>query len=62
MATAGLYQTSGDRLHDVGLPLGSFPPRLDVAGNSVRGQLVAAELAHSLGLDVFVSQAESRSR
>jgi glutaminase len=75
MATAGLYETSGDWLYDVGLPgksgigggivtvapgkggLGTFAPRLDAAGNSVRGQLVAAELSHSLGLDLFVSKA-----
>lgn len=80
MATAGLYETSGDWLYDVGLPgksgigggvvtvapgkggLGSFSPRLDGAGNSVRGQLVAADLSHSLGLDVFVSEPESRPR
>ena len=76
MATAGLYETSGDWLYDVGLPgksgigggivtvapgkggLGTFAPRLDAAGNSVRGQLVAADLSHSLGLDLFVSRAE----
>ena len=76
MATAGLYETSGDWLYDVGLPgksgigggivtvapgkggIGTFAPRLDAAGNSVRGQLVAAELSHELGLDLFVSQAE----
>jgi glutaminase len=75
MATAGLYETSGDWLYDVGLPgksgigggivtvapgkggLGTFAPRLDAAGNSVRGQLLATELSHSLGLDLFVSQA-----
>ena len=80
MATAGLYETSGDWLYEVGLPgksgigggivtvapgkggLGTFSPRLDDAGNSVRGQLVAAELSHSLGLDVFVSEPEARPR
>ena len=59
MATAGLYETSGDWLYDVGLPgksgigggivtvspgkggLGTFAPRLDDAGNSVKGQLAA---------------------
>lgn len=35
--------------------LGTFAPRLDVAGNSVRGQLAAAFLSHQLGLDLFVS-------
>ncbi len=59
MTTAGLYETSGDWLYDVGLPgksgigggivtvapgkggLGTFAPRLDEAGNSVKGQLAA---------------------
>jgi glutaminase len=54
MATAGLYETSGDWLFDIGLPgksgigggivtvspgkggLGTFAPRLDRAGNSVK--------------------------
>ena len=71
MAIAGLYETSGDWLLDVGLPgksgigggivtvspgkggLGTFAPPLDVAGNSVRGQLVARRLAGELGLDIF---------
>jgi glutaminase len=35
--------------------LGTFSPRLDAAGNSVRGQLVTKELSHALGLDLFVS-------
>ncbi len=73
MTTAGLYETSGDWLHDVGLPgksgiaggmvtvspgkgaLGTFAPRLDAAGNSVRGQRAAAFLSRSLGLDLFAS-------
>jgi glutaminase len=73
MATAGLYETSGDWLYDVGLPgksgvgggivtvapgkgaLGTFGPRLDPAGNSVKGQLAAAFLSRRLGLDVFLS-------
>jgi glutaminase len=73
MTTAGLYETSGDWLVDVGLPgksgigggivtvspgkgaLGTFSPRLDPAGNSVRGQVVAADLARTLGLDLFAS-------
>ena len=73
MASAGLYETSGDWLYDVGLPgksgigggivtvspgkggLGTFGPRLDKAGNSVKGQLVAAFLANRLGLDLFAS-------
>jgi glutaminase len=74
MASAGLYETSGDWLYDVGLPgksgigggivtvspgkggLGTFAPRLDDAGNSVRGQAVAQFLAAGLGLDLFVSE------
>jgi glutaminase len=74
MATAGLYENSGDWLYEIGLPgksgigggivavspgkggLGTFSPRLDEAGNSVRGQLVARQLSHGLGLDLFASQ------
>ncbi|GAA1123648.1 glutaminase A [Kribbella jejuensis] len=74
MAIAGLYETSGDWLLDVGVPgksgigggivtvspgkgaLGTFAPRLDRAGNSVRGQLVAEFLARELGLDLLASQ------
>jgi glutaminase len=76
MATAGLYETSGDWLYDVGLPgksgigggivtvspgkggLGVFAPRLDGAGNSVKGQLVARYLSNRLGLSLFASKAE----
>ena len=71
MAVAGLYETSGDWLLDVGLPgksgigggivtvspgrgsLGTFAPPLDAAGNSVKGQRVARQLAGELGLDIF---------
>lgn len=74
MATAGLYETSGQWLYDVGMPgksgigggivtvapgkggLGTFAPRLDAAGNSVRGQRVAAFMARRLGLDLFASE------
>ena len=74
MTTAGLYETSGDWLYDVGLPgksgigggivtvapgkggLGTFAPRLDEAGNSVKGQLAARLLAKALGLDLFLSE------
>jgi len=74
MTTAGLYESSGDWLYDVGLPgksgigggiitvspgkggMAVFSPRLDRAGNSVRGQLVSAHLSHALGLDLFASQ------
>jgi glutaminase len=77
MTTAGLYETSGDWLYDVGLPgksgigggivtvaagkggLGTFAPRLDEAGNSVKGRLAAEFLSHSLGLDLFVSKPET---
>jgi glutaminase len=76
MATAGLYETSGDWLYDVGLPgksgigggivtvspgkggFGAFAPRLDEAGNSVKGQLAARYLSVRLGLSLFASQAE----
>ncbi|MFF1876322.1 glutaminase A [Leifsonia sp. NPDC058230] len=37
--------------------LGTFSPRLDAAGNSVRGQRAARYLSHALGLDVFASKA-----
>ena len=74
MTTAGLYETSGDWLYDIGLPgksgigggivtvapgkggLGTFAPRLDKAGNSVKRQLAARFLSRRLGLDVFVSR------
>jgi glutaminase len=77
MATAGLYETSGDWLFDIGVPgksgigggivavspgkggLGTFAPPLDVAGNSVKGQLVAKFLAGCLGMDLFVSKPEA---
>ncbi len=73
MATAGLYDTSGDWLFDVGMPgksgvgggivcvspgkggLGTFAPRLDAAGNSVKGQLAARFLAEQLGFSLFAS-------
>jgi glutaminase len=38
--------------------LGTFAPRLDEAGNSVKGRLVAQFLSQQLGMDLFVSQAE----
>ncbi|MEU4602634.1 glutaminase A [Kribbella sp. NPDC023972] len=74
MTIAGLYETSGDWLIDVGVPgksgigggvvtvspgkgaLGTFAPRLDRAGNSVKGQLAAQFLARRLGLDLLASQ------
>ena len=77
MATAGLYETSGDWLYEIGVPgksgigggivavspgkggLGTFAPPLDKAGNSVKGQLVAKFLSQRLGMDLFVSKAET---
>ena len=74
MATAGLYETSGDWLWDVGLPgksgisgavvalspgkgaIAAFSPRLDAAGNSIRGQVAAKLLSQELGLDVFAAR------
>jgi glutaminase len=38
--------------------LGTFAPRLDEAGNSVKGQLAARFLAWSAGLDLFASKPE----
>jgi len=78
MTTAGLYETSGDWLYQVGLPgksgigggivtvspgkggLGTYSPPLDQAGNSVRGQLVAAYLSSRLGMDIFASSVHHR--
>ena len=75
MATAGMYETSGDWLYTVGVPgksgigggivtvmpgkggLGTWSPRLDAAGNSVRGQKVAQVLSRRLGLSLFASVA-----
>jgi len=76
MITAGLYETSGDWLYDIGLPgksgigggivtvspgkggLGTFAPRLDGAGNSIKGQLAAKYLSQALGMDLLVSKPE----
>ncbi len=78
MATAGLYELSGDWLYEVGMPgksgvsggivtvspgkggLATFSPPLDVAGNSVRGQLATKYLAQRLGLNLFASQVAER--
>ncbi len=38
--------------------LGTFSPRLDSAGNSVRGQKATAFLSRSLGLNIFASDSE----
>ena len=74
MLTAGMYETSGEWLHRVGLPaksgigggivtvspgkggMGTVAPRLDAAGNSVRGQHVAQYLSERLGLNLLGSQ------
>ncbi len=74
MTIAGMYETSGDWLYDVGLPgksgigggivtvapgkgaLGTFAPRLDAAGNSVRGQAAARFLSAALGMDILASE------
>jgi glutaminase len=74
MTIAGLYETSGDWLVDVGVPgksgigggivtvspgkggLGTYAPRLDPAGNSVKGQLAARFLARRLGPDLMASE------
>lgn len=74
MLTAGLYESSGEWLYDVGLPaksgigggivtvspgkggMGTFAPRLDREGNSVKGQLVAKFLSARLGLDLLISR------
>lgn len=41
--------------------LAVFSPRLDRAGNSVRGQLATAMISRQIGLDLFISSAESTS-
>lgn len=79
MATAGLYDRSGDWLYDVGLPgksgiggglitvapgkggIGTFSPRLDHAGNSIRGQLATQFLSTSLGLNIFSSKPDNNA-
>jgi glutaminase len=79
MLTAGLYESSGDWLYEVGLPgksgigggivtvspgksgLGTFAPRLDTMGNSVKGELAARHLSAGLGLDLLSSQPAARS-
>ncbi len=42
--------------------IGAFSPRLNSAGNSVRGQRAIAYLSRALGLNVFASAAEARLR
>ena len=41
--------------------IGTFSPRLDVAGNSVRGQRAIAYLSRALGLNVFASRSHPES-
>jgi glutaminase len=78
MATAGLYELSGDWLYEIGMPgksgvsggivtvspgkggLATYSPRLDEAGNSVRGQLVTKYLSERLGLNLFTSEPTGR--
>lgn len=74
LATAGLYERSGEWLYEIGLPgksgvsggivtiapgkggLGTYSPKLDAAGNSVRGARLTAELSSELGLNLFASK------
>ena len=74
MATAGLYELSGDWLYEIGMPgksgvsggiitvspgkggLATYSPPLDLAGNSVRGQLVTKYLSERAGLNLFASE------
>jgi glutaminase len=39
--------------------LGTFAPLLDLAGNSVKGILVARFLSDRLGMNLFISQPEA---
>lgn len=42
--------------------IGTYAPRLDAAGNSVRGQVAAAYLSRALGLNVFASVPHTSER
>lgn len=42
--------------------LGTYAPPLDAAGNSVKGQLVARQLAGALGLDIFAAAPDATVR
>ncbi len=79
LATAGLYERSGEWLYETGLPgksgvsggivtiapgkggLGTYSPRLDEAGNSVRGQRLTKHLSEQLGLNLFASAPAPRT-
>jgi len=80
MATAGLYELSGEWMYEIGLPgksgvsggivtvspgkgaIGTFSPRLDEAGNSVRGRLLTADLSQRLGLNIYASSVAAPAR
>jgi glutaminase len=68
MFTCGMYDYSGNWAYDVGVPaksgvgvgivnrqlgIGTFSPRLDAKGNSVRGIATFKEITDELGLHVF---------
>jgi glutaminase len=79
LATAGMYERTGEWMYEVGLPaksgvsgaimtvapgkggMATFSPRLDSAGNSVRGQLATKFLSDLLGLNLFVSTDTEKS-
>jgi glutaminase len=42
--------------------IGSYAPRLDAAGNSVRGQIATAYVSRALGLNLFASDAQHHER
>ncbi|WP_291038134.1 glutaminase A [Herbiconiux sp.] len=42
--------------------VGAYAPRLDAAGNSVRGQIATAYLSRALGLNIFASAARQSTR
>ena len=42
--------------------LGTFSPRLDAAGNSVRGTLLTKHLSERLGLNIYTSAPAVTSR
>ncbi|MBL7260078.1 glutaminase A [Paractinoplanes lichenicola] len=42
--------------------IGAYAPRLDPAGNSVRGQIATAYLSRALGLNIFASDPHVRER